>query len=258
MRTMQNTAILLLLSLSLLAMNACQWGTVPSQESGTQAGNENTATVTTVTDAENETTRSQALLALQKEDAVFVAVDELISLYQLDAGLVRLPSYSGMVVGHVISDDATVYSLSPSCWAVITYVKDSANRQYCMHLILQEGEGTQQCPIYWGDKILEASGAYIFTSENSATADTSRLKPGASVRSLLDSFPELGLYCKVDDRFPFTVSGDVYAGPAVLMVNEGFFLITTELSADGTDVLIKEVTKQDMLTYQDLCQLYGG
>ena len=258
MRTIQKTAILLLLALSLLAMNACQWSTVPGHESGTQAGNENTATVTTVTDAENETTRSQSLLALQKEDAVFVAVDELISLYQLDAGLVRLPSYSGMVVGHVISDDATVYSLSPSYWAVITYVKDNANRQYCMHLILQEGEGTQQCPIIWGDKRLEAPGAYIFTSSTSATADTSLLKPGASVRSLLDSFPELGLYCKVDDRFPFAVSGDMYAGPAVLMVNEGFFLITTELSADGTDVLIKEVTKQDTLTYQDLCALFGA
>ena len=66
MRAMQKTAILLLLTLSLLAMNACQWGTVPGHESGTQAGNENTATVTTVTDAENETTRSQSLLALQK------------------------------------------------------------------------------------------------------------------------------------------------------------------------------------------------
>ena len=61
----------------------------------------------------------------------------------------------------------------------------------------------------------------------------------------------------MDDRFPFTDSGDVYAGPAVLMVNEGFFLITTELSADGTDVLIKEVTKQDTLTYEDLCTLFG-
>ena len=42
------------------------------------------------------------------------------------------------------------------------------------------------------------------------------------------------------------------------MVNEGFFLITTELSEEGTDVLIKEVTKQDTLTYEDLCGLYGS
>ena len=96
------------------------------------------------------------------------------------------------------------------------------------------------------------------TSSTSATTDTSLLKPGASVRSLLDSFPELGLYCKVDGRFPFTVSGDVYAGPAVLMVNEGFFLITTELSEDGTDVLLKELTKQDTLSYEDLRGLYGS
>ena len=55
-----------------------------------------------------------------------------------------------------------------------------------------------------------------------------------------------------------TITSYLYAGPAVLMVNEGFFLITTELSEDGTDVLIKEVTKQNTLTYQDLCALFGA
>ena len=128
---------------------------------------------------------------------------------------------------------------------------------YYVHLIFEK-----KAPISTEECLPEAwwyfTGKYIYTSETSATADTSLLKPGASVRSLLDSFPELGLYCKVDGRFPFTVSGDVYAGPAVLMVNEGFFLITTELSADGTDVLIKEVTKQDTLTYPDLCALFGA
>ena len=128
-----------------------------------------------------------------------------------------------------------------------------------MHMIF-----TESAPTYtWlsdepSDDSYHFTGKVIYSSATSATADTTLLKPGVSVRSLLDSFPELGLYCKVDDRFPFQVSGDVYAGPAVLMVNEGFFLITTELSEDGTDVLIKEVTKKDTLTYQDLCQLYGG
>ena len=128
---------------------------------------------------------------------------------------------------------------------------------YYVHLIFEKKApiSTEEClPETWW----YFTGKYIYTSETSATADTSLLKPGASVRSLLDSFPELGMYCKVDERFPFTVSGDVYAGPAVLMVNEGFFLITTELSEDGTDVLIKEVTKKDTLTYQDLCALFGA
>ena len=86
---MKKLCYILVCLTTVIALCACQWGTAPGQESGTQTGNGNKETVT---DAENETTRSQSLLALQKEDAVFVAVDELISLYQLDAGLVRLPS----------------------------------------------------------------------------------------------------------------------------------------------------------------------
>ncbi|MGN1446279.1 MAG: hypothetical protein ACI4WV_08285 [Eubacteriales bacterium] len=258
MRTMQKTAILLLLTLSLLAMNACQWGTVPGHESGTMTENVNPET-------EAQTTCSQMILDAQNQAEVMdeLTVPMLVFMYSLTAHMDQ-PVYIPQMSRHqplCKPKGWDSYMLDENHTVCIVRTEDATGEVYNLHLIYGPNNPNDPLSPYATENEDEnwvLSGKYLFTSSASATADTTLLKPGVSVRSLLDSFPELGLYCKVDDRFPFAVSGDVYAGPAVLMVNEGFFLITTGLSEDGTDVLIKEVTKQDTLTYEDLCQLYGG
>ena len=282
MRTMQKTVILLLLALSLLAMNACQ---LMRNSSGMETG-ETTEAATTL---DNDLCRT--VLDRLSHISTDRPIKTAMSPWGIDYGY-RTPMFIGMVTwpfgfdppyidfpredeSHAF-DDSYMLNLSDELCKVGVYRISSESENddtvYYIHMIF-----TESAPTYkWlsdetSDDSYHFTGKVIYSSATSATADTSLLKPGASVRSLLDSFPELGLYCEVDGRFPSfliprpvmsvggqTITSDLYAGPAVLMVNEGFFLITTELSEDGTDVLIKEVTKQNTLTYQDLCALFGA
>ena len=253
---MKKLCCILVCLTTVIALCACQGTTIHEPETETPTGKVNPGT-------ESQTTRSQMILDAQREAEVMdeLTVPTLVFMYSLTAHMDK-PVYVPQMSRHqplckLKGWDS--YMMDEEHTVCIVRTEDATGEVYNLHLIYDPNNPNNPLSPYATENEDEnwvLSGKYLFTSSASATADTSLLKPGASVRTLLDSFPELGLYCKVDGRFPFTVSGDVYAGPAVLMVNEGFFLITTELSADGTDVLIKEVTKQDTLTYQDLCALF--